>query len=224
MADVTILTERQRKMLRFALWLFKNDAHAQANAAAQDKNGRFFDYILMATRLAWQAWHAGWVERMPELGTNEPEVGTSGVALPAEAQRLVDECAPFLKDGETPAECIERNRKDAQTAISAYYNDAHRYRALRAIWLDSTGKVAASQAMCRANTEAEFDKALDEQRAAASARGVAVAPAWGPGRPDWKATHGCTHECRQGSECRCDKEATAGVRGLDGAEPSRGGA
>jgi hypothetical protein len=34
------------------------------------------------------------------------------------AQALVDACAPYLKDGETPAECIARNRKDVDIALS----------------------------------------------------------------------------------------------------------
>lgn len=42
MADVTILTERQRSVLSFALHCFIGQAHDRANAAAQDKDGRYF--------------------------------------------------------------------------------------------------------------------------------------------------------------------------------------
>ena len=31
---------------------------------------------------------------------------------------LVEACAPFLKDDETPAECIRRNRKDDDGCLS----------------------------------------------------------------------------------------------------------
>ena len=47
-----------------------------------------------------------------------------------DAASLVRACAPFLKDGETPAECIARNRKDAE-AVFLYYGDAQKWRAVR---------------------------------------------------------------------------------------------
>lgn len=67
--------------------------------------------------------------------------GRNFVAAPTpEAQRLVDECAPFLNDSETPAECIARNRKDAE-AVFLYYNDAHRWRYVRDHW-DEVGGIS----------------------------------------------------------------------------------
>jgi hypothetical protein len=87
-------------------------------------------------------------------------------AAQAVAQKLVEECAPFLKDGETPAQCIARNRDDAFTAIRLYYSNAHRYQAMRAMWLDREGgaETGATLEMCRAESEDEFDKALDAWR------------------------------------------------------------
>ena len=32
--------------------------------------------------------------------------------------KALDDCQPYLKDGETPAECIERNRKDTDAVLS----------------------------------------------------------------------------------------------------------
>lgn len=54
------------------------------------------------------------------------------------ALHLLDECSQFLKDGETPAECIARNRKDA-AAVFLYYSDAHRWRYVRDHWDDVGG-------------------------------------------------------------------------------------
>lgn len=42
MADVTVLTERQRTMIAFAVRLFMADAHNRAQAAGQDREGRYF--------------------------------------------------------------------------------------------------------------------------------------------------------------------------------------
>jgi hypothetical protein len=42
MSEVAIITERQRKLISFALYLFQVNAHDRANAAAQDKDGRYF--------------------------------------------------------------------------------------------------------------------------------------------------------------------------------------
>ena len=82
--------------------------------------------------------------------------------VPADAQLLVAECASFLKEGETPAECIVRNRKEALTTL-VYYTDAHRYRVLRALWLHQGGlKIPLDLHL--AETADEFDKALDATR------------------------------------------------------------
>ena len=37
-----------------------------------DQNG---NYILMSARLAWQAYYAGWLHRMPDVGTDMPNAG-----------------------------------------------------------------------------------------------------------------------------------------------------
>jgi hypothetical protein len=39
---VPALNTRQRALLRFALWLFINDARRKANEAAQDKGGKYW--------------------------------------------------------------------------------------------------------------------------------------------------------------------------------------
>ena len=38
--------------------------------------------------------------------------------LMEQAHRLIAECSPYLKDGETPAECIARNRKDIDSLLT----------------------------------------------------------------------------------------------------------
>lgn len=126
--------------------------------------------VMVAADKYWEASTAARQRARAELEQVVREA--LGVLACPDAQRLVGACAPFLKDGETPAECIERWRKDAQTAICAYYNDAHRYRAFRAMWLDREGAHAASQEMCRADTAEQFDKALDEARAARGVQGT----------------------------------------------------
>jgi hypothetical protein len=55
------------------------------------------------------------------------------------AADLLTACKPYLKDGETPAECIERHRKDA-AAVFLYYNDAQRWRYVRDHW-DEVGGI-----------------------------------------------------------------------------------
>ena len=47
----------------------------------------------------------GQLEFCPDCGLSRNEV-------------LIAECAPFLKDDETPAECIRRNRKDVDGCLS----------------------------------------------------------------------------------------------------------
>jgi hypothetical protein len=42
MADITLLTARQRSIIAFAVGRFMDQAHERANAAAQDKEGRYF--------------------------------------------------------------------------------------------------------------------------------------------------------------------------------------
>jgi hypothetical protein len=109
------------------------------------------------------------------------------------AQKLVDECAQYLKEGETPAQCVARNRDDAFAAIRLYYNDAHRYQVLRAIWLDRDGgaETGVTMEMCRAESEDEFDKAVDalrEQSAATPTGERPAAPAQAAELPEAIAT------------------------------------
>jgi hypothetical protein len=65
-----------------------------------------------------------------EKGYSACIVVSTPSASAAVPEGLKDACAPFLKDGETPAECIARNRKDAE-AVFLYYDDAQRWRAVR---------------------------------------------------------------------------------------------
>ena len=44
---------------------------------------------------------------------------------------LVEACAPFLKDDETPAECIRRNRKDVDGCLSMLIDEKRKNAALR---------------------------------------------------------------------------------------------
>jgi hypothetical protein len=59
---------------------------------------------------------ANWLADVAALLVREVRAAR-GVPEAPDAQRLVAECAPYLKDGETPAQCIERNRKDANAAV-----------------------------------------------------------------------------------------------------------
>jgi hypothetical protein len=43
-----------------------------------------------------------------------------------ERQQLLDPCEPYLKDGETPALCIERNRRDIDALMSLLANEKKR--------------------------------------------------------------------------------------------------
>ena len=47
-------------------------------------------------------------------------------------EALVEACAPFLKDGETPAECIRRNRKDVDGCLTMLIDEKRKNDALRA--------------------------------------------------------------------------------------------
>jgi hypothetical protein len=67
------------------------------------------------------------IELQEELDEARAASSSQAAPSPDAAQRLVDECRPYLKDSETPAQCIERNRKDA-SALLSYYSDAIRYR------------------------------------------------------------------------------------------------
>lgn len=46
-----------------------------------------------------------------------------GLHAEQERERLIVDCLPFMKDGETPAECIERNRRDVDVALSLLVNE-----------------------------------------------------------------------------------------------------
>ena len=48
------------------------------------------------------------------------------------AEVLVESCAPFLKDDETPAECIRRNRKDVDGCLTLLIAEKRKNEALRA--------------------------------------------------------------------------------------------
>lgn len=98
-----------------------------------------------------------------------------------EAQRLVEECAPFLKEGETPAECIARNRRDAE-AVFLYYSDAHRWRFVRDNWHDISGRFfpvigSPGPSWNRPNDPDALTRYVDEQRA--SSPSACVAPTAG---------------------------------------------
>ena len=85
-------------------------------------------------------------------------------------QDQIDACRPYLKEGETPAECLARNRMDIdrlmgflateKTARENLQADAARYRWLRMnrLWL-----LANLAEMTHAG---DFDEAIDEARAA----------------------------------------------------------
>lgn len=45
---------------------------------------------------------------------------------------LVEACSPFLKDGETPAECIARNRRDVDGCLTMLIEERRKVEALRA--------------------------------------------------------------------------------------------
>lgn len=50
-----------------------------------------------------------------------------------ELRALLDACAPYLKEGETPAECIARNRRDVDIALSSLARDRARVAELEVI-------------------------------------------------------------------------------------------
>lgn len=52
-------------------------------------------------------------------------------ARDAELSALLEACAPYLKDGETPAERIERERRDVSTAVKALAHERVRNAELR---------------------------------------------------------------------------------------------
>lgn len=47
------------------------------------------------------------------------------------AEVLVEACAPFLKDDETPAECIARNRQDASGCLTMLIDERRKVESLR---------------------------------------------------------------------------------------------
>lgn len=71
----------------------------------------------------------------------------------ARLRALVDACAPYLKDGETPAERIERERADNSALLSVMATRTKECEALRA-------QLAASEAACAQMREALRDCAF----------------------------------------------------------------
>ena len=53
--------------------------------------------------------------------------------LDDQRRALWDPCQPYLKDGETPAECIARNRRDVDIALSSLARDRARVAELEVI-------------------------------------------------------------------------------------------
>ena len=47
-----------------------------------------------------------------------------------EMRKLIADCDPYLKDGETPAECIQRNRDDTGAALKLLAKEKRKYEAL----------------------------------------------------------------------------------------------
>lgn len=58
------------------------------------------------------------------------------------AEVLVEACAPFLKDDETPAECIARNRQDASGCLTMLIDERRKVESLRS-------RLAAAEALLR---------------------------------------------------------------------------
>lgn len=101
-------------------------------------------------------------------------------------KRDIDACRPYMKEGETPAECLARNRMDIdrlmgflateKTARDALQKDARRYRWLRQkstviSWLDAgvvvpMGRTGGSFARLECE---QLDAAIDKARAAQEA-------------------------------------------------------
>ena len=46
-------------------------------------------------------------------------------------RQLLDACEPYLKEGETPAQCIERNRRDAAMMTLKWQERGERMKAMR---------------------------------------------------------------------------------------------
>jgi len=53
----------------------------------------------------------------------------ASAAQPSQAQVALDDCQQYLKEGETPAECIERNRTDVDSALSLLVKEKQRVEA-----------------------------------------------------------------------------------------------
>lgn len=81
-----------------------------------------------------------------ESMTHEDALATARTlgARVAEQAALLDACAPYLKEGETPAECIARNRRDVDTAMTSMVrdrDDAGRYRWMKRVQEDGDESV-----------------------------------------------------------------------------------
>lgn len=76
--------------------------------------------------------------------------GKPGCPRAAELRALVDACAPYLKAGETPAERIERDRKDCDALMTVLATRTKECEALRA-------QLAASESACAQMREALAD-------------------------------------------------------------------
>lgn len=59
---------------QFERWYVGELVTQGAREIERDQHG---NYILMQARLAWQAWHAGWLERGNADGVNLPDGGES---------------------------------------------------------------------------------------------------------------------------------------------------
>lgn len=81
--------------------------------------------------------------------------------LDDQRRALWDPCQPYLKDGETPAECIARNRRDVDIALSSLARDRARVAELEVIAIS----------ICAGNCLPPFPCAQDgcPKRASASA-------------------------------------------------------
>jgi hypothetical protein len=80
--------------------------------------------------LDWEATEKALRARVAELESmNKMLCGK----LDDQRRALWDPCQPYLKDGETPAECIARNRRDVDIALSSLARDRARVAELEVI-------------------------------------------------------------------------------------------
>ncbi len=111
---------------------------AQQAAQIAEKDGMVRRYSAAATEqlLRAEAAEARLSEVEAERDEQKENLGVFWIGETKHLREQIEACAPFMKDGETPAECIARNRKDTDSVMTLVVREKYRAEAAEARLLE----------------------------------------------------------------------------------------